>query len=97
MYVCTYVCMHICLSVCLYLVVFVSVRNGEPWWRVRRAVHQTMMPPGAAHVYLPVQNQVADDFVRLLGRKLDEGSGKLEEDITRLLTKYTMEGRNIKW
>jgi len=89
------VSLSVCIRACLYESVCLTGRNGEPWWRQRQVIQKTMMSPSAGHVYLPVQNQVADDFIRLLSRRLDEGSGKLEEDITKSLTKYALEGKNI--
>lgn len=70
--------------------------NGESWWRIRKAVHATMMPPGSALPFLPVQNKVADDLVRLMDQRIAQGQGqepvgRLNEDITEFLTKYTME------
>jgi len=58
------------------------------------------MRPDAAVTYLPVQNTVADDFLRLIEHTLKgdggggtEGGGGGEiDDILPLVTRYTTEG-----
>ena len=66
-------------------------RNGEAWWNIRKAVQSCMMHPTAALVYLPVQNAVADDLIRLIGLHLDGRAGEVD-DFMNIISRYTMEG-----
>lgn len=70
-------------------------RNGEAWYKVRSAVHKLMMHPGAAAIYLPVQNKVADDLVKLIEEELD--SQGFVPDFQNLITKYALECKCLNW
>ncbi|XP_013386172.1 cytochrome P450 10-like [Lingula anatina] len=64
--------------------------QGEAWFNVRKSVQKMMMHPRAASVYLPAQNEVADDFLQLLLDKRDRTSGEVSE-LFSYVTKYAME------
>ena len=52
-----------------------------------------MMHPRAARVYLPAQNTVADDFLKLIDRLRDANNEV--EDFDNVLNRYTMECKLI--
>ena len=66
-----------------------SDRNGEEWYNLRRAVQRPMMHPRGASVYLPAQNTVADDFLKLINRLRNEENEV--ENFYEIIYRYTME------
>ena len=68
-------------------------RNDEEWYNLRRYVQKSMMHPRAASVYLPAQNTVADDFLKLIDRLRDNNNEV--EDFNTVLQRYTMECKSM--
>ncbi|XP_005097413.1 probable cytochrome P450 CYP44 [Aplysia californica] len=46
--------------------------NGEQWYKLRSVVQQVMLRPQKAFDYLPMQNEVANDFISKIESILDE-------------------------
>ncbi|XP_074648866.1 cytochrome P450 10-like [Tubulanus polymorphus] len=67
--------------------------NGEEWRSYRMAVQKLLMHPKAASIYLPNENNVADDFVRLLGNSRNENNNV--DDIHEKLLKYATEYNGV--
>lgn len=64
-------------------------RNGDEWYRLKRGVQQAMMRPQSVYAYIPLNEQVANDFVVHI-RKQKKPDGSLV-DFRNDVAKWSLE------
>jgi cytochrome P450 family 12 len=65
--------------------------NDEAWWAARCAVNKPMTSPGAAHVYMPLQDPVSQDLVDRIRFTRDRDSFQVKDNFINELYKYALE------
>ena len=64
-------------------------RNGEEWYRLRKAVQQMMLRPKEVYHYLPLVDSVAKDLVEKIRTNLDESN--VLHNVQDIIAKWSME------
>lgn len=61
-------------------------RNGEEWWRLRRAFQRGLSSPKCVQTFLPFTNEITDEWIQHLKHKLKDPipNEDLFDDLTRL-------------
>ncbi|CAG0884942.1 unnamed protein product, partial [Darwinula stevensoni] len=68
----------------------ILIANGEAWYTIRSKVQQKLLKPQSVLSYLPVMNEVADDFVKRI-KALQNENQEMPEDFQNELFKFALE------
>ncbi|XP_035883868.1 cholesterol side-chain cleavage enzyme, mitochondrial isoform X2 [Phyllostomus discolor] len=66
-------------------------RKSGAWKKDRLALNQEVMSPGAMKNFIPLLDTVSQDFVSVLHRRIERGSGKFSGDISDDLFRFAFE------
>ncbi|XP_024413271.1 cholesterol side-chain cleavage enzyme, mitochondrial [Desmodus rotundus] len=69
----------------------VLFKKSGAWKKDRLALNQEMMSPDAVKNFIPLLDPVSQDFVNVLHRRIQQGSGKFSGDISDDLFRFAFE------
>ncbi|XP_035883874.1 cholesterol side-chain cleavage enzyme, mitochondrial isoform X3 [Phyllostomus discolor] len=69
----------------------VLFKKSGAWKKDRLALNQEVMSPGAMKNFIPLLDTVSQDFVSVLHRRIERGSGKFSGDISDDLFRFAFE------